>query len=86
MGKRLSTQQKMTLQFMLGVVVILAGLVMLFMGIWINPLGVIDSSILVAFGETATFSGALIGIDYTYKYKHYLAEENRKNNEGEENE
>ena len=29
---------------------------------------IIDSSVLVAFGETCTFVGALLGIDYTYKY------------------
>ena len=35
----------------------------------VPPLGIIDSSILAAVGEVFTFSGGLIGIDYTYKYK-----------------
>ena len=38
------------------------------------PVGIIDSSVLVAFGEMSTFAGALLGIDYRYRYdasKHY---------------
>jgi hypothetical protein len=31
--------------------------------------GEIDNSVLVAFGETCTFAGALFGVDYTYKIK-----------------
>lgn len=72
---------RMTAQFILGVVVILAGLTMLFMGIFLPPLGIIDSSILVAFGEAATFSGALIGVDYNYKYKYFIAENKDKGDE-----
>ena len=72
---------RMTAQFILGVVVILAGLTMLFMGIWMPPLGIIDSSLLVAFGEAATFSGALIGVDYNYKYRMFLAENKDKGDE-----
>lgn len=74
MKHKLSTETKLTIQFWLGVMVILAGLVMLFFGIFIPPTGIIDNSILVAFGETATFSGSLIGIDYSYKYKTYKLE------------
>lgn len=33
------------------------------------PIGVIDSSVLVAFGEILTFVGSLTGIDYRYRYK-----------------
>ena len=72
---------RMTAQFILGVVVILAGLTMLFMGIFLPPLGIIDSSILVSFGEAATFSGALIGVDYNYKYKYFIAENKDKGDE-----
>lgn len=71
----------LTAQFILGVIVIVSGLTMLFIGIFLPPFGIIDSSILVAFGEAATFSGALIGVDYNYRYKYYVA--NEKNNENE---
>ena len=36
---------------------------------WIPPQGEIDPSVLVAFGETSTFAGALFGVDYKYKRK-----------------
>ena len=36
---------------------------------FIAPQGEIHESLLVGFGEVATFAGALFGIDYTYKWK-----------------
>jgi hypothetical protein len=45
----------------------LGGLILLFCGVFIDPEGQIHESLLVAFGEVATFSGALMGIDYVYK-------------------
>ena len=36
---------------------------------WIDPQGLIDNSVLVAFGEISTFAGALFGVDYSYKLK-----------------
>ena len=45
------------------------GLVLLFCGVFIDPEGEIHESILVAFGEVATFTGTLFGIDYVYKNK-----------------
>ena len=59
----------LTAQFWLGAAATLAGLVLLFWGCFIPPKGVIDSSVLVAFGEVCTFAGALIGVDYHYKFK-----------------
>ena len=47
----------------------LGGLILLFCGVFIDPQGQIHESLLVAFGETATFAGALFGIDYIYKKK-----------------
>lgn len=67
--KNISQEEKMTIQLFLGVVVVLAGLVLLFLGFYAVPVGHISPSVLTAFGEVATFSGALIGIDYNYKYK-----------------
>ena len=45
------------------------GLILLFCGVFIEPQGQIHETLLVAFGETATFAGALFGIDYVYKKK-----------------
>lgn len=63
--------KKLTIQFALGCIVTIAGIALLFIGVFIPPMGEIDSSLLVAFGEVATFAGALIGVDYHYKFKEY---------------
>ena len=47
----------------------IGGLVLLFIGTFITPPGQIHESLLVGFGEVATFAGALFGIDYVYKQK-----------------
>lgn len=38
-------------------------------GFVVEPRGVIDGSVLIAFGEILTFVGALFGIDYHYRCK-----------------
>ena len=58
---------KFNLQLITASVLSLGGLLMLFCGIYIDPEGQIHETLLVAFGETATFAGALFGIDYVYK-------------------
>ena len=60
---------KLELQLIAAFVLSLGGLILLFCGTFIDPQGQIHESLLVAFGETATFSGALFGIDYVYKRK-----------------
>ena len=60
---------KLELQLIAAFVLSLGGLVLLFCGTFFDPQGQIHESLLVAFGETATFSGALFGIDYVYKRK-----------------
>ena len=37
--------------------------------ILLPPAGYIDPTVLTAYGETLTFAGALIGVDYHYKNK-----------------
>lgn len=67
--KPLSLHQKMTIQLWLGVCLVIMGVLLLWCSFFVDPLGVIDASVLAAVGEVFTFAGALIGIDYTYKYK-----------------
>lgn len=67
----MTDEQKMTVQLWLGVVLAVSGIALLAVSFCVPPLGVIDASVLAAVGEVFTFSGALIGIDYTYKYKRY---------------
>ena len=45
----------------------MGGMAMLFCGVFIDPQGQIHDTLLIAFGEVATFAGALFGIDYVYK-------------------
>jgi hypothetical protein len=59
----------MKLQLIMAVLLTVAGLALLFAGFWCEPAGEIHNSVLVAFGEVATFAGALFGVDYSYKYK-----------------
>lgn len=61
--------KKLTVQLVMAILLVLSGIVLLFSGFWIAPTGEIDNSVLVAFGETCTFAGALCGVDYTYKIR-----------------
>lgn len=65
----MNKKTKLSLQLLAAVVLCLIGAGLLIAGFCVPPLGVIDSSVLVAFGETCTFAGALFGVDYNYKYK-----------------
>lgn len=76
--KHLTMETKLSLQFILGVLVVVSGLVLLFLGFYAVPLGEIAPSVLTAFGEAATFSGALIGVDYNYKFRMYKTTEEYK--------
>ncbi|MCM1176570.1 MAG: hypothetical protein NC115_05865 [Bacteroidales bacterium] len=60
---------RLTVQLVAGVIVTFAGMALLYIGCFLPPAGIIDPSVLVGFGETATFAGALIGVDYHYRYK-----------------
>ena len=60
---------KLNIQLITAAVLSVDGLIMLFCGIFITPEGQIHESVLVGFGELATFTGALFGIDYVYKQK-----------------
>ena len=60
---------KASIQLITAAVLAIGGLVLLFCGVYIAPQGEIHESLLVGFGEVATFAGALFVIDYTYKIK-----------------
>jgi len=63
------SNMKTNLQLITAAVLSVGGLILLFCGVFIDPEGQIHETLLVAFGETATFAGALFGIDYVYKQK-----------------
>ena len=60
---------KIDIQLVTAAVLSVGGLVLLFCGAFVSPQGEVHESILVGFGEIATFAGALFGIDYVYKRK-----------------
>lgn len=60
---------KIDFQLLTAAVLSVGGVVLLFCGVFIDPQGEIHESLLVGFGEVATFAGALFGIDYVYKRK-----------------
>ena len=60
---------KLNIQLLTAAILSFGGLILLFCGVFIDPEGQIHETLLVAFGETATFAGALFGIDYTYRHR-----------------
>lgn len=65
------------LQYIFSVFLCFAGLLLLGAGFIVNPLGIIDQSVLVAIGEIFTFSGSILGITTIHKSK---LNENIQNN------
>lgn len=63
------SRKQLTVQYTICIVLLIAGITLLFMGFFVDPLGIISNSVLVAFGEISTFAGSIIGIDYNYKIK-----------------
>ena len=64
----------MTIEFFFGFICALIGIGLLWASLFIPPVGIIDASVLAAVGEVLTFSGALVGIDYSYRFKHFKIE------------
>lgn len=63
----MTKEMKLNMQLVTAALLILVGCGLLIAGFITAPLGIIDSSVLVAFGETCTFAGALFGVDYHYR-------------------
>ena len=68
-NKKNAMNLKPNIQLITAAVLSIGGLVLLFCGNFISPEGQIHESLLVAFGETATFAGALFGVDYISRNK-----------------
>lgn len=75
-GKTLSKMERkelnrLNIQLIVGVVLVVAGLALIFLGLFIPPKGEIHNSVLIAYGEISTFAGALIGVDYHYRFREF---------------
>lgn len=80
----MTNKTKLNLRLIVAVVLTIVGSGLLIAGFIVPPLGVINSSVLVAFGETSTFVAAVLGIDYNYKYQIYknrILEDSKENEE-----
>ena len=56
-------------QISLAVMLVIFGVVLISVAFFVPPTGVIDPTVLTAFGEILTFAGAIIGIDYRHRVK-----------------
>lgn len=56
-------------QLIIALLVTVLGVGLFIAGFIVPPLGIIDGSVLIAGGEAFTFVGALVGVDYTYRFK-----------------
>ena len=68
-------------QLIIAALVVLGGMSLLHIGIQIDPEGEIHETVLVAFGEAATFAGSIMGIDYHYKNRNRNDHPNANQNE-----
>ena len=70
------TNHNPDIQLITAAVLAIAGMILLFCGLYIGPKGEIHETVLVAYGEILTFAGSLMGIDYHYKNKNKNENEN----------
>lgn len=60
------------IQLILAIVCVIFGMGLLTAGFIVPPIGIIDTSLLTMWGETLTFTGYCLGVDYNYKFKEKL--------------
>ena len=68
-GDRSPGFNRNTAQVLLAVFLTVMGVALLFSSFWVPPVGELSPSVLVAFGQVLTFTGALLGMDYHYRAK-----------------
>lgn len=69
-------------RFWLGCALILVGIVLIFLGFYVEPKGELSGSLLGAVGEVFTLGGALVGAD---AYVEYRIKKMIHNNQNKEN-
>ena len=65
-------------QLIIAMLVTVIGVGLFIAGFIVPPLGIIDGTVLIAGGEAFTFVGALVGVDYTYRFKSKFMEYGNK--------
>lgn len=71
---RTHEERKLTIQLILAVCMAIFGCVMIIAAFIVPPTGEIHPTVLTAFGEILTFAGAVLGIDYNYRFKTHRKE------------
>lgn len=66
---KLNKESKEWVQFLVSLLVLLAGIVLVFISLFLQPVGVIHYTVLTAFGMFLTFVGAVWNLDVKYTYK-----------------
>lgn len=61
--------KKETIQFIASLLVLLAGVVLVFISLFLQPVGVIHYTVITVFGMFLTFVGAVWQIDVKYDFK-----------------
>lgn len=64
-------KRELNARLLIAVFLVVVGCGLLIAGFIVPPLGTIHNSLLIGFGEIATFAGSVLGIEYKYKYKEY---------------
>lgn len=77
----MAMNRKLKFQYAISALLVIVGCGLLIAGFCVPPVGIIDNSVLIAFGEILTFVGAVIGVDYTYKAKIFIHKEKEKSDE-----
>ena len=70
-------------QLWFAVIFVAFGCALLAAGFIVSPTGEIHPSVLTAFGEILTFSGALFGVDYSYRKRFLDRSRSHENTENE---
>ena len=63
------------MRFLIAALLVVFGILLIIAAFVVPPTGVIDPTVLTAYGETLTFAGALFGID-----SHYRSNSSNSNN------
>lgn len=61
--------KKETIQFLASLLVLLAGIVLVFISLFLQPVGIIHYTVITVFGMFLTFVGAVWQIDVKYSFK-----------------
>jgi hypothetical protein len=75
-----TSRKKLTVQLVTAAALVVVGCGLLIAGFIVPPTGVVDGSVLIAFGEILTFVGGLFGIDYHYRSISYNNKSRRYEN------